>query len=65
MAHVIETRSIGNHADMGPRQPGPARVTRVTVLDIVRAGKRRRAARLDQDYEISRWRSEGGAGSGT
>ncbi|WP_395308290.1 hypothetical protein V4U86_23565 [Mycobacterium sp. AMU20-3851] len=66
--HNIGARVIGNHADMGPQKPKndrvdePAENGRVTLLDIVRAGNRRRAARLDEDCAESRWSSEGGAG---
>ncbi|GAA2533490.1 hypothetical protein [Mycolicibacterium diernhoferi] len=59
--HITGARVIGNHADMGPQKP---KIDRVTLLDIVRAGKRRRAAQWDEDCAESRWSSEGGAGLG-
>ncbi len=66
--HTTGARVIGNHADMGPQQPKIDRVDeadrggQVTLLDIVRAGKLRRAAQSDDDCAESRWSSEGGAG---
>ena len=58
MTHIVESRVIGNHADMGPAASDPKRRT---PLDVARSGK---ARRLQRDLELaafSRWDSEGGS----
>jgi hypothetical protein len=58
MTHITEARVIGSHADMGSSHE-KADVPS-TVLDILRAGVRRRVRREETDAAQSTWDSEGG-----
>jgi hypothetical protein len=61
MTHITEARVIGNHAAMGMSTPA-APETRLTVKEILLAGVRRAAERMEIQAAQSTWDSEGGAG---